>query len=72
MISIALWNRKKEVVAILGVLCLAHWTLLYRTVVIVVAEWSSEVHACVVVQTSPRLLNTVFFFSEISSSYFDV
>lgn len=71
-ISIALWNRKKEVVTILGALCLAHWTLLYRTMVIVVAEWNSEAHTCVVVQTSPKLLNTVFFFSKPSSSDLDV
>ncbi|KXN87874.1 hypothetical protein AN958_07883 [Leucoagaricus sp. SymC.cos] len=61
--TIALWNRKKMVIGILGVLCLAHWALLYRTMFIVVAEWSSEAQACVVTQTSPSLLNTTFFFT---------
>jgi hypothetical protein len=63
MISIALWDREKSVMVVLGILCLAHWGLLYRTMFIVVAEWSNEAQACVVMQTSPKLLNTTFFFS---------
>jgi len=60
---IALWERRRSVIAILGTLCLAHWTLLYRTMFIVVSEWEPAVKACVVVQTNPSLLNTTFFFS---------
>lgn len=60
---IALWERRRSVIAILGTLCLAHWTLLYRTMFIVVSEWEPAVMACVVVQTNPSLLNTTFFFS---------
>jgi len=61
--TIALWNRKKLVMAVLGVLCLAHWGLLYRTMFIVVAEWDPTVGSCVVTQTSPSLLNVTFFYT---------
>ncbi|KAF9449909.1 hypothetical protein P691DRAFT_515225 [Macrolepiota fuliginosa MF-IS2] len=61
--TIALWNRKKPVIAVLGVLCLAHWGLLYRTMFIVVAEWDPVLGVCAVTQTSPSLLNTTFFFT---------
>ncbi|KAF8974584.1 hypothetical protein BDZ97DRAFT_1751348 [Flammula alnicola] len=61
--TIALWERRRSVIAILGVLCLAHWTLLYRTMFIVVSQWEPAVNACVVVQTNPSMLNTTFFFT---------
>ncbi|XP_006459880.1 hypothetical protein AGABI2DRAFT_67334 [Agaricus bisporus var. bisporus H97] len=61
--TIALWNRKKIIIATLTVLCLAHWGLLYRTMFIVVAEWDHKLGICTVTQTSPRLLNTTFFFT---------
>ncbi|KAF5363903.1 hypothetical protein D9756_000860 [Leucocoprinus leucothites] len=63
--TIALWNRKKPVIAVLSVLCLAHWGLLYRTMFIVVAEWSTTANTCVVVQTNPKMLNTTFFFTMV-------
>jgi hypothetical protein len=62
-LSIALWERKLSVVITLGIICLAHWTLLYRTMFIVTAEWEPAYQACVVTQTNPSLLNTTFFFS---------
>ncbi len=67
-IRIALWNRKKLVIAVLGVLCLAHWGLLYRTMFIVVAEWDPKARVCAVTQTNPSLLNVTFFFSESAAS----
>ncbi|KAF8164973.1 hypothetical protein B0H34DRAFT_648175 [Crassisporium funariophilum] len=61
--TIALWERRKSVIMILGTLCLAHWALLYRTMFIVVSEWEPAVKSCVVVQTNPSMLNTTFFFT---------
>ncbi|KAF8204954.1 hypothetical protein BJ912DRAFT_15628 [Pholiota molesta] len=61
--TIALWERRKSIIAILGTLCLAHWGLLYRTMFVVVSEWDSAANACVVVQTDPSMLNTTFFFT---------
>lgn len=64
MTSIALWNRKKPVIAFLGILCLAHWGLLYRTMFIVAADWDPVARICRVSQTNPSLLNVTFFFSK--------
>ncbi|TFK76122.1 hypothetical protein BDN72DRAFT_756987 [Pluteus cervinus] len=61
--TIALWERKRSVVISLGILCLAHWALLYRTMFIVIAEWNEQAKTCVVVATNPGLLNTTFFFT---------
>ncbi|KAF8665804.1 hypothetical protein AX16_000248 [Volvariella volvacea WC 439] len=61
--TIALWERRKSIVIGLGLLCLAHWTLLYRTMFIVIAEWDDTVGTCVVVATNPSWLNTTFFFT---------
>ncbi|TFK43155.1 hypothetical protein BDQ12DRAFT_166518 [Crucibulum laeve] len=61
--TIALWERKRMVVMLLGFLCVCHWALLYRTMFIVVAEWEPTVKACVVTQTNPAWLNTTFFFT---------
>ncbi|KAK0191189.1 hypothetical protein F5146DRAFT_1137979 [Armillaria mellea] len=44
-------------------LCAAHWGLLYRTMFIVHAAWEDTAGACVVVQTSPGILNVTFFFT---------
>ena len=62
--TIALWERRRSIVIVLGIPCLAHWALLYRTMFIVVAQWEPTSQTCVVVQTNPSLLNTTFFFSE--------
>lgn len=61
--SIALWERKRSIVIPLGVLCLAHWALLYRTMFVVIAVWDESRKACIVTATNPSLLNTTFFFS---------
>lgn len=61
--TIALWERKLSVIITLGIICLAHWTLLYRTMFIVTAQWEPAYQACVVTQTNPSLLNTTFFFT---------
>jgi len=61
--TVALWDRNRAVMASLGTLCLAHWALLYRTMFIVKAAWSSTLQTCVVTQTNPSLLNTTFFFT---------
>jgi hypothetical protein len=61
--SIALWERQKSIVIPLGVLCLAHWALLYRTMFIVTAAWDDRTLGCVVTGTDPSLLNSAFFYS---------
>ncbi|ESK97488.1 hypothetical protein Moror_17667 [Moniliophthora roreri MCA 2997] len=61
--TIALWERKLIVVIPLGVLCIAFWTILYRTMFIVRAQWDDSISACAVVQTNPSLLNVTFFFT---------
>ncbi|KAF9468960.1 hypothetical protein BDZ94DRAFT_1153057 [Collybia nuda] len=61
--TIALWDRKRVVIGILGVLCLAHWALLYRTMFIVTSEWDDTLRGCVVTATNPSLLNTTFFYT---------
>ncbi|PPQ95490.1 hypothetical protein CVT26_008518 [Gymnopilus dilepis] len=61
--TFALWERRLSVVIPLGILCVAHWALLYRTMFIVVAQWDPQAKACVVVQTNPSLLNITFFFT---------
>ena len=64
----ALWERRKSVVIPLSLLCAAHWGLLYRTMFIVHAAWEDTAGACVVVQTSPGILNVTFFFSKSQTS----
>ncbi|KIK65478.1 hypothetical protein GYMLUDRAFT_158787 [Collybiopsis luxurians FD-317 M1] len=61
--TIALWERKLIVVAPLCVLCLAFWIILYRTMFIVRAAWSDSRDTCVLISTSPGLLNVTFFFT---------
>ncbi|KAJ7276202.1 hypothetical protein B0H12DRAFT_1005264 [Mycena haematopus] len=61
--TVALWERKRSVVIPLGLLALAHWVLLYRTMFVVRAEWDHDLSMCVVVSTSPSLLNVTFFFT---------
>ncbi|PBL02297.1 hypothetical protein ARMGADRAFT_249340 [Armillaria gallica] len=61
--TMALWERRKSVVIPLSLLCAAHWGLLYRTMFIVHAAWEETAGACVVVQTSPGILNVTFFFT---------
>ena len=62
--SIALWERERRIVIPLGILCIAHWALLYRTMFIVTAAWEADARSCVVTGTNPSLLNTTFFFSK--------
>ncbi|KAF7355144.1 hypothetical protein MSAN_01430100 [Mycena sanguinolenta] len=61
--TIALWERKRSVVIPLVFLALTHWVLLYRTMFIVKAVWEPNLNTCVVVSTSPSLLNVTFFFT---------
>ncbi|KAJ6599284.1 hypothetical protein DFH09DRAFT_1243689 [Mycena vulgaris] len=60
--TIALWERKRSVVIPLGLLSLAHWVLLYRTMFVVRAVWDHNLNTCVVVSTNSSLLNITFFF----------
>lgn len=48
----------------LGILCLIHWVVLFRTMFIVRATWNDSVGACVVTQTDPGLLNVTYFLSK--------
>lgn len=64
LIRIALWDRKKPIVVFLGVLCLGHWGLLYRTMFVVEAKWEEDLRACVVKETKSSLLKVTFLFSE--------
>ncbi|KAF9534414.1 hypothetical protein CPB83DRAFT_756352 [Crepidotus variabilis] len=61
--SVALWERRRSIILILGIPCLAHWTILYRGMFVVIAQWNPETRNCIVVQTKPSLLNTTFFFT---------
>ncbi|GLB33590.1 hypothetical protein LshimejAT787_0104740 [Lyophyllum shimeji] len=61
--TVALWERQRPVIISLGLLCLAHWALLYRTMFIVKAAWDDEMGGCVLTSTSPSLLNITFFFT---------
>ncbi|KAJ7117408.1 hypothetical protein C8R43DRAFT_901879 [Mycena crocata] len=61
--TIALWERKRSVVIPLGLLSLAHWVLLYRTMFVVKAVWDHNLRTCVVASTNSSLLNVTFFFT---------
>lgn len=63
--TIALWERSLKVVIPLSIICIGHWSLLIRTMFIVVAEWDEQLKTCVVVQANPGLLNVTFFLSEL-------
>lgn len=63
-LRIALWERKRAVIVILGTLGLGHWGLLWRGMFIVTASWDDAGGACVVTGTNPAFLNIVFFYSE--------
>ncbi|KAJ7774353.1 hypothetical protein DFH07DRAFT_732907 [Mycena maculata] len=61
--TIALWERKRSIVISLGLLSLAHWTLLYRDMFVVHVVWDHDLTMCVVVSTDSSLLNVTFFFT---------
>ncbi|KAI5894160.1 uncharacterized protein SCHCODRAFT_01080613 [Schizophyllum commune H4-8] len=61
--TIALWERKLLVVVLLGILCVAHWAVLWRGMFIVESTWNPEISACYVTQTNPGLLNVTFFYT---------
>ncbi|KAL1723647.1 hypothetical protein EV715DRAFT_246294 [Schizophyllum commune] len=61
--TIALWERKLLVVVLLGILCVAHWAVLWRGMFIVESTWNAEISACYVTQTNPGLLNVTFFYT---------
>ncbi|KAF8226507.1 hypothetical protein L208DRAFT_1425050 [Tricholoma matsutake] len=60
---IMFWECQKIIIILLGVLCLAHWALLYQTMFIVTAVWEDHTLGCVITGTNPSLLNTTFFFT---------
>jgi hypothetical protein len=62
--TIALWEKARNIVILLGLLSSTHWILLYRTMFVVKAVWDHDLGTCVVVSTSPSLLNITFFFSK--------
>ncbi len=66
---IAIWERKLSVVMTLGVLCLAHWGILWRGMFIVDAKWDTTQGACVVNSAKHVFLNVGFF---TSTCHFDV
>lgn len=59
--TIALWEKKLKVVIPLGVLCLAHWTLLWRGMFVVKATYETSTESCVVTYTNHIFLNISFF-----------
>ncbi|KAI0699423.1 hypothetical protein BC835DRAFT_1267936, partial [Cytidiella melzeri] len=59
--TIAMWNRKVSVTLPLGILCLAHWAILFRGMFLINAEYSTEAQACVVTYTNHVFLNISFF-----------
>lgn len=61
--TIALWERKLSIMVFLGVLCLAHWAILWRGMFIVEAAWDEPSGSCIVTQTNPGLLNVTFFYT---------
>ncbi|KAJ7047560.1 hypothetical protein C8F04DRAFT_1247192 [Mycena alexandri] len=61
--TVALWERKRSVVIPLGLLSLAHWILLYRTMFVLRAVWDPSMLVCRVASTDPWLLNITFFFT---------
>lgn len=67
--SIALWNRDRRVIAVLGVFCLAHWAILWRGMFIVDAQYSDEAQSCVVVSLNHVFLNAGFFTSKSCRAY---
>ncbi|KAJ3522561.1 hypothetical protein NM688_g8857 [Phlebia brevispora] len=59
--TIALWQRDRRVVAILGFFCLAHWAILWRGMFIVHGAYSATDGGCVVTSTNHVFLNVSFF-----------
>ncbi|KAF9076421.1 hypothetical protein BDP27DRAFT_1389322 [Rhodocollybia butyracea] len=61
--TIALWERKLRIIAPLCLLCLAFWTIGYRTMFIVQANWDDAANGCIVTNAQPSLLNILYFFN---------
>ncbi|TCD71332.1 hypothetical protein EIP91_011103 [Steccherinum ochraceum] len=59
--TFALWERQLKIVIPLGILCLAHWAILWRGMFIVHATYDDELQACVVNSTNHIFLNVSFF-----------
>lgn len=65
---IALWERQLKIVIPIGLLCLAHWALLWRGMFIVDAAYDPTTGGCVVTSTNHVFLNLGFFMSTFSST----
>ncbi|KZT26939.1 hypothetical protein NEOLEDRAFT_1131428 [Neolentinus lepideus HHB14362 ss-1] len=61
--TIALWERSLKVVIPLGILCLAHWGLLWFGMFIVHAEWVPEEASCSVDKTNHTFLSINLFYT---------
>ncbi|KAL6306654.1 hypothetical protein BKA93DRAFT_728848 [Sparassis latifolia] len=59
--TIALWERKLKIVIPLGILCLAHWALLWRGMFVIHAVYDTATEACEVTYTNHVFLNISFF-----------
>ncbi|KAI0092744.1 hypothetical protein BDY19DRAFT_1024657 [Irpex rosettiformis] len=59
--TIALWNRRKIIIIVLGTLCLGHWAILLRGMFLIDAQYSAEAQGCVVTSTNHIFLNVSFF-----------
>lgn len=62
-LSLAVWERKLPVVAVLGVLCLAHWALLFRGMFIITATYSPTTLSCAVTTTKLLFLSITYWAS---------
>ena len=67
--SIAVWERKRFVVIPLGILCLAHWALLWRGMFVLTAEYDAATMACVVTTTRRLFLSVTFWASMYPGSH---
>ncbi|KZT12960.1 uncharacterized protein LAESUDRAFT_639262 [Laetiporus sulphureus 93-53] len=59
--TIALWERKKKIVLPLGILCLAHWALLWRGMFVLKADYDPTQGACILTWSNHVFLNVSFF-----------
>ncbi|KAI0751393.1 hypothetical protein C8Q80DRAFT_1098417 [Daedaleopsis nitida] len=59
--TVAIWNNKRPVAIPLGIMCLAHWALLYRGMFIITAEYDATKLACVVATTNHLFLSLTYW-----------
>ncbi|KAA1466162.1 hypothetical protein DENSPDRAFT_876291 [Dentipellis sp. KUC8613] len=63
--TIVMWERNMTISAILGVIGLAHWVVLWRAMFIIQVEWEPTAAACVVISTSPVYLRATYFYTMV-------